>query len=158
LKAAHTAASLTRHTLGAVTEAVLILAVIVGLVIGYAAATRSGPFGAADTFAAKGGGGHGHGGGGTSATITVPDGVYASTVTATVSPAGLWVYAKCSQGGSMVYGQYAQSDADGHAVLTLGPTSWWTGGPASCTAEAGNWSARNGQWVAQGSTTFNVSG
>lgn len=136
---------LARRLLGATIEAGLITALIFGLI-------------ASSAFAAKGGNAsRGHGGAST-ATITVPDGVYGSTVTATVSPAGLWVYAECSQNRSMVYGQYVQSDANGQAVLQLGPTSWWTGGSADCIAQAGNWSARNGQWVTQGSTTFHVSG
>jgi hypothetical protein len=132
--------------LGATAEAGLITILIFGLI-------------ASSAFAAKGGGGaKPHGGGGTSATISVPDGVYGGTVTATVSPAGLWVKANCYQGRTSVYGQYVQSDASGHATLQLGPTSWWSGGSASCTAEAGGWSARSGAWTAQGSTTFNVSG
>lgn len=137
---------IARRLLGATAEAGLITALIFGLIAGSA-------------FAAKGGNGtNPHGGGGTSATISVPDGVYATTDTATVSPAGLWVKASCFQNGSMVYGQYVQSDANGHATLQLGPTSWWSGGSATCTAEAGGWSARSGQWVSQGSTAFNVSG
>ncbi len=136
-----------RHLLGAVAEATVVTALIFGLIAGSA-------FGARGGNSSKGG----HGGGGSTATISVPDGVYMGTVTATVSPAGLWVKAACYQDNVMVYGQYIQSDANGQATLNLGPTSWWTGGPATCTAEAGGWSSRSGAWTAQGSTTFNVSG
>ena len=135
---------IARRLLGATAEAGLITALIFGLIAGSAGA---GGAGACVVHFADG-----------HATISVPDGVYATTDTATVSPAGLWVKASCFQNGSMVYGQYVQSDANGHATLQLGPTSWWSGGSATCTAEAGGWSARSGQWVSQGSTAFNVSG
>ena len=136
-----------RRLFGASAEALIIVILVFGLL-------------AMPVLAAKGGNGGGKpgGSGGSTATISVPDGVYAETVTATIAPAGLWVYAACYQGNSMVYGQYVQSNASGQAVLQLGPTSWWTGGAADCAAQAGGWSSRNGQWVAQGATTFAVEG
>ena len=103
-----------RHVLGAVAEAGLITVLTFGLVAGSA-------------FAAKGGT-HSGNGGHTSITISVPDGAFASTVQATVSSPGLWVSAGCSQSGTVVYREVVQTDADGHATLNLGPTSWWSGG------------------------------
>src|SRR4051794_670641 len=97
-----------KHVAKAAAEAGLITALAFGLIAG-------------STFAAKPGGGstgtgrHG-GGGGTAATIAVADGVFGQTTTAQVSPAGLWVYASCSQGGQQVYAQYMKSDASGAAV------------------------------------------
>jgi hypothetical protein len=128
-----------RSLLGAAAEGALITALIFGLVVG-------------TTLAAKGGGR----GPRASATVTVADGVYATSHPAVVSPAGLWVRAMCYQDGSWVYGQYVQTDADGVGNLQLGPTSWWQGGPAECTAEAGAWSRKNGSWVTRGETTFSV--
>src|SRR5437870_6040815 len=110
--------SVVSHGLQAVAEGALIALLVVGLMAG-------------TTFAAKNtSGGHGKpSGGGTTGggTIVVPNGVYAQTVTATVSPAGLWVHSSCKQGTQQVYAQYVLSDANGAAVLTLGPTYYWTG-------------------------------
>lgn len=132
--------STRRRLLGAAVEGALITMLVFGLVAGTA-------------FAAKGGGR----GPRASATVTVTNGVYATSHVAAVSPAGLWVKAMCYQDGTWVYGQYVQSDGDGMAWLQLGPTSWWQGGAAECTAEAGAWSRKNGAWVTQGATTFSVS-
>lgn len=113
------------------------------------------------SFAAKGGnGGNPHQSNGTNkdpVTISVPDGVFAGTVVATVSSPGLTVHATCSQWGWTVYEQYVQTDGTGAATLTLGPTPLWPGGSASCTAEAGSWSS-HGRWVVDATTDFAVSG
>ena len=53
MQATRTAASVTRHALGAVLEAVLIVAIVVGLVFGFAIATGRLPVGAHATFAAS---------------------------------------------------------------------------------------------------------
>lgn len=87
-------------------------------------------------------------------TLTVPDGVFGGTTTATAS-AGTWVQARCYQNGVLVYGQGRKLDEAGQAVLTLGPTGSWTGGAANCTAEAGNYT-RNNSWRITAITTFNV--
>ena len=139
--------SVLSHAAQAALEGVLIATLVVGLMAG-------------TTFAAKpaaGSGGH-HGGGTTSgATIVVPAGVFAQTDNATVTPAGLWVYASCSQGGKQVYAQYVLSNSTGVATLTLGPTSFWSSGSASCYANAGSFSV-TGQWSTAATTTFSVSG
>jgi hypothetical protein len=138
--------SVLTHSGEALFEGFLIALLVVGLMVG---TTLAG---------GKGGGGHKGGGGTTSATISVPDGVYGGTAVATVTPTGIWVYATCSQSGKQVYAQYVQSDSYGHATLQLGPTSWWSGGAASCSAQAGVFSSRSGAWTSQGSTTFSVAG
>ncbi len=129
------------HVLGAVAEGGMIALLSVGLIAGTA-------------FAAQGGNGKLHGA--SSATLTVPNGVFASTTTAKTT-SGLYVYAVCSQSGTVVYTQYALADSSGAAVLTLGPTPMWTGGAASCTAQAGSFSS-TGAWRSQASTSFSVSG
>ena len=91
--------------------------------------------------------------------ISVPDGVYGGTTTARVNPGGdaIWVYAECFQDDVLVYAQYVETDANNQAVLSLGPTPSWTGGPASCTAEEGYFN-RSGRWHTVADTTFEVSG
>lgn len=131
--------SAARHIAGVVAEASMITALVFGLVAGSA-------------FAAQGGNGKVHGA--SSATLTVPGGVFAATTTAKTAP-GLYVYAACSQQGTVVYTQYALADSSGNAVLTLGPTPMWTGGSAACTAQAGSFSA-TGAWRSQASATFSV--
>ena len=105
-------------------------------------------------FAAKGGNKAGTGGGNANITITVPDGVFSGTSTALTSPS-VWVKADCYQSGTLVYEDYELTDSTGSAVLPLGPTMMWTGGAASCTAQAGT--INNGSFKAAASTTFNVS-
>ena len=90
--------------------------------------------------------------------ITVPDGVFGGTTTATVhTGATTWVHATCSQSGSKVYEQYVKTDTNNQAVLTLGPTPLWTSGGASCNAAEGTWMA-NGKFKVSATTTFSVSG
>jgi hypothetical protein len=155
VRALSTVASFSRHRATAVVEALILLAIVVTLTLGFALVNGThSPAGADNVFAAKGGrtgGGHG----GSSATITVPDGVFGGTTTATVSNPGLWVYNACSKGGAVVGQQWAITDTAGKAVLYLGPTALWTSGGASCVAQVGSWSNK-GTWVSQGSTTFSV--
>jgi hypothetical protein len=89
--------------------------------------------------------------------ITVPDGQYGKTVTATVNPGGTssWARALCYQNRELVYGEYVRVDADNHATFTLGPTDSWQGGNASCTADE-LMLRSNGTWRVLASTKFNV--
>jgi hypothetical protein len=150
-----TAASVVRHVGGVAVEALLVAALIATVALVFSPVYAPAKFlsGTETTLAAKGG----HAGAkATGATITVPDGTFGGTTTAITTP-GLYVYASCSQGSTVVYTQYKFTDASGDAVLTLGPTPMWTGGSATCKAQAGSFS-NSGAWRSQGSTTFNVSG
>lgn len=90
--------------------------------------------------------------------ISVPDGVFGGTTTATVHTGPTtWVHAACYQNGVMVYEQYAKTDSNDQAVLTLGPTPFWPSGAASCTAAEGTWMS-NGRFKVSAKTTFSVSG
>jgi hypothetical protein len=51
--------------------------------------------------------------------------------------------------------QWVSVDATNHATLQLGPTAAWSGGAATCTAEAGYFAA-NGRWRVQDVTSFSV--
>ena len=107
------------------------------------------------------------------ATITVPDGVFGGTVVATVENAevppngnegaGIWVSARCYQGGELVYGQMAKV-VDGQAELTLGPTQIWqgenpgeSGGAAHGEAAVGYWTDNFSRFRELADTTFEVS-
>jgi hypothetical protein len=92
-----------------------------------------------------------------SGSITVPDGQYGETVTATVNPggSGSWARAFCYQNRELVYGEYVRVDAANHATFSLGPTPSWQGGSASCTAEELKLRS-NGSWRVLASTKFNV--
>jgi len=137
-----------RHVGGAALEGGLITMLVFGLIAG-------------STFAAKGGNGNGNGPNGTSGghktsvTITVPNGTFGTTDTASVSQTGLWVHATCSQYATTVYEQWLQTDGAGNATLTLGPTPMWSSGSASCDAEAGSWNS-HGRWVVDAQTAFAV--
>jgi hypothetical protein len=56
VQATRTAASFTRHLLGAVIEALLIIAIIVAVTLGLALVSRAGPAGANGVLAGRGGG------------------------------------------------------------------------------------------------------
>jgi hypothetical protein len=89
--------------------------------------------------------------------ISVPDGQFAGTTTATLNPGGdIWALAACYQNETMVWYQYAHADDGKTATFTLGPTPLWQGGAATCIAEEGYW-ARNGRWRMLAWTTFEVS-
>ena len=149
MRAATAVASIGRHSLTAIIEAVLVVAIVGALALAMALANHTSP-GAESVFAAKGGRL------GTSAAIRVPDGTFGGTTTATVSNPGLWVYNACSKGGRIVSQQWAMTDSAGKAVLYLGPSALWTSGSATCVAQVGTWT-RKGTFSAQGSTSFNVS-
>ncbi len=145
------AGAAARHLAGRLAEA-LVITGIVGAMAFASAFFVGHPAGAGMTLAAKGG----QAAKAARVTITVPNGAFGGTTTATTS-AGLIVYANCTQGGVTVYQQYLATDSAGQAVLTLGPTMLWAGGAASCSAQAGSF-ASTGAWRAAGSTTFSVSG
>ena len=143
----------TTHTLMALAEAGLIAILVVGLIAGTA-------------FAGRGGGGKPGGGSGGSGTLTMQpmDGAtqahfgarvtFSITQTATPYP---YVHLMCYQGGSMVAEgrQGFFSTAIGNEWFTLGPTDYWTGGAADCTARLEKYSSR-GTWSVLGSTSFTV--
>jgi hypothetical protein len=136
------------------TEGLLILVTIAAIAFAATIVASGEPGGASNTFAARGGNA---GGGGV---LTVPDGVFAGTSTATANPGddGTWVMAECYQNGTVVYRQYVKVDPTTHqATLTLGPTPSWSSGAASCIAEEGTW-FKGSRWRAIATTTFEVTG
>jgi hypothetical protein len=110
-------------------------------------------------LAAPGGGGKPGGGGGSG--LSIPDGQYGGTTTATVTnpPSGTWVVATCYQGTGAVIFNRLEVDAAGQAVLTLGPTDGYAvdAGGANCQAEAKYWNLKRQKWVSLATTTFHVS-
>lgn len=146
----HAAGRAARHSAVAVTEALLVVAIAVALALALVPALR------ADSLV---GTGLANAAGRSSGTITVPDGVFAGTTTATVNPGGeqTWVFAECAQGGSVVYRQWVKAAADNTAVLTLGPTPSWSSGGATCFAQEGYW-FKGSRWRVVAETTFTVSG
>ena len=135
--------ALTRHVLGATVEALLVAAIIVAVILAAAPI-----FGTASLPGADAGGRK------SAVAITVPDGVFAGTTTATAGAAYRWVHARCSQGGVLVYEQWVKTGADGKGTFTLGPTPMWQGGAAECWAEDGSW--MKSRWRRASSTTFQV--
>jgi hypothetical protein len=103
-------------------------------------------------LAGKGGKPGGGGGNNTSGTGTISlvpltastDGLvhYGQKVTFAVSGTAYpWVVAKCYQNGTLVYEQANGIFATSlNQIFTLGPTGYWTGGAADCTASLENWS------------------
>jgi hypothetical protein len=110
-------------------------------------------------LAAPGGGGGKPSGGGGGA-LSIPDGRYGGTTTATVTnpPTGTWVFATCYQGTAAVIFNRLELDAAGHAVLTLGPTDGYASGVggADCQAEAKSWNLKRQKWISVATTTFHV--
>jgi hypothetical protein len=130
-------------------EGLLVLATITALIVAVTLVARGEPGGADGALAAR-----------NSGTLTIPDGSFASTTTATANPGteGTWVMAECFQNGSVVYRQYVRVDpATQQATLTLGPTPSWTSGAASCRGEEGTW-FKGTRWRVVATTTFEVSG
>jgi hypothetical protein len=103
--------------------------------------------------------------------LTVPDGYYGETVTATATSAApaktvstsdttdykYWrVLATCYQGGELVFKHYALFDGT-YSLIPLGPTRAWQVGSADCTAELGyfhkGWHTR---WRSVDSMTFSA--
>jgi hypothetical protein len=69
-----------------------------------------------------------------------------------------WVAARCSQNGTLVYTENHGffPDYPWGQTYTLGPTSLWNGGAASCSAELYTMSGT--KKISLASTSFNVSG
>lgn len=138
-----------RHALGAVGEAAVI-ALIIAIVL-----VALSPFYApASTLSGTTGvdaGGRG--------VISVPDGTFGGTTTATLNPGGsdIWAMAECYQNGTIVYRQYVRNSAENTATFTLGPTPSWLAGAADCLAEEGYW-GKSGRWRVIADTTFHVGG
>jgi hypothetical protein len=141
--------SIARYTAGVAIEGLVILATIVALIVAITLVARGEPGGADNALAGR------HGG-----ALTIPDGTFAGTTTATANPGteGTWVMGECYQDGTLVYRQYVRVDPSTHtATLTLGPTPSWTSGAASCRGEEGSW-FKGGRWRVVATTTFEVSG
>jgi hypothetical protein len=141
--------SFARATAGVTIEGLLILGTIAALVLAGTVATRGEPGSATDAMAARATG-----------TVSVPDGVFGGTTTATANPGddGTWVIVDCSQNDVIVYRQAVKVDPATHqATFTLGPTPLWSSGAASCRAEEGYWFKLT-RWRVLATTTFNVSG
>lgn len=90
--------------------------------------------------------------------LEVPDGVFGSSVTATISPTSYrFAHAACEQiidGGTVtVYEQWVTIVA-GQAVFQLGPTAKWRSGDAVCVADVGK--LTGGKWTAVVSDDFHV--
>jgi hypothetical protein len=134
---------ITNHSLQAIAEASLIAMLVIGLMAGTA-------------FAARGGG---HTSSTSGITISVPDGVFGGTATATITgaPSTEWFYVKCIQDGGTALLDWERIDAAGHSYSQLGPTGSWASGAATCTGQAGHFDRRS-RWQTDASTTFNVSG
>lgn len=148
MKAGSAAASGVRHLSEVGLQALIIVGIVAALLLALAPL-----FGPAEDLAGLDGanaGGRGH------ASISVPDGAFGGTTTATVNPGGdVLVMARCYQGESVVYLEVLPPGPDKTVTFTLGPTPLWQGGEASCTAQEGNW-AKNGRWRAVAKTTFVV--
>lgn len=148
MRAGSIGVTVARHVGGVGLQALLIVGIVAALLLVLSPVSRP----AADLA------GTGSALAGRSGAISVPDGVFAGTTTATVNPggSGTWAYARCYQGGVLVYAQYVRVNSANQATFTLGPTPMWTGGGADCTAEEGSWS-RNNRWRSVASTAFQVS-
>ncbi|TAK01080.1 MAG: hypothetical protein EPO36_06565 [Chloroflexota bacterium] len=141
--------SVIRHTAGVAIEGLVILATIAALIVAMTLIARGEPGGADDAFAGR-----------NSGVLTIPNGTFAGTTTATANPGGegTWVMAECFQNGTIVYRQYVKVDASSHqATLNLGPTPSWASGAATCRGEEGYWSKGN-RWRVIATTSFEVSG
>jgi hypothetical protein len=148
MRAGSAASSGARHAIVAAGEAL-----VVALIIATVLLVLSPLYRPAETLSGTTGvdaGGRGH--------ITVPDGVFAGTTTATLNPggSGTWAYAACYQNDTLVYAQYVKASGT-TATFTLGPTPSWTFGAATCVAKEGYWGS-NGRFRVIADTTFNVSG
>ncbi len=161
MRAHFNAASVGRHALGAVIEALVILAIVITLVLGVALATRTSP-GANSVFAAKGGGA------GLTATIAMAgadarvaalagDVSYAVTRSVADNDPVIWATTKCySASGNLrswvdlpvqwgttdsligTAGPFATSGAECHAYVTLRPWQSRVLGSASMWFDVAN--------------------
>lgn len=148
MRATTTIASGTRHILGVSLQALLIAAIIGTAALVTSAVYQPAAFIAGVDDAAAGGR--------TKATITVPDGVFGGTTTATANPGGdAWVHIRCFVAGSVGLEAWKKVDDANQATFTLGPTPSWSSGGAMCEAEEGYW-ARGSRWRVLARTTFDV--
>jgi hypothetical protein len=137
-----------RHVTGAALEALLIAAIIALVALAMSGFYQPAGFiaGVDNADAA----------GRTSARITIPDGVFGGTTTATANPGGdSWVYVACYRSGERVLGAYERVNSDNQATFRLGPTPSWASGAAHCVGQEGYWS-KAGRWRVLAETTFEV--
>ena len=148
MRAVPSIASGTRHVIGVGLEALLIAAIIASLALAFSAVYKPAGFvaGVADADAA----------GRTSARITIPDGVFGGTTTATANPGGdSLVYVACYRSGEAVLRVYGRLNSENQATIRLGPTPSWSSGAAHCVGQEGYW-AKSGRWRILAETTFEV--
>jgi hypothetical protein len=93
------------------------------------------------------------------ATLTVGEATFGKPVVVSVrpTPAIAWIHVACSRESVVVLSEWVRTGATGKASVKLGPRPGWTGGDATCVAEAGIFTTA-GRWRAQASTTFEVVG
>lgn len=71
---------------------------------------------------------------------------------------GPWVRVTCTQNGTVV-SQQSHGYFEGYyldPVFSLGPTTLWTSGSASCRADLGHWSNNYGRFQVEASMRFDV--
>ena len=138
----------TRHVIGVALEALLIAAIIASLALALSAVSKpAGLVAGLDNADAAGR---------TAARLTIPDGVFGGTTTATANPGGdSWVYVACYRSGDRVLGAYERVNGDNQATFRLGPTPSWLSGAAQCVGQEGYW-AKSGRWRVLAETTFEV--
>ena len=142
-------ASLVRHAGGAVAEGFLVAALISVLAL-----ALSPVYAPAKSILGTGNAAAGSG----RYTITVPNATYTGTTVVTIDPTTsqqFWVDGRCFQNGKLVWEQWAGTNSNLQATLTLGPTQLWVSGSASCTATA-NILQRGGSMRMVASTTFSA--
>ena len=148
MRAPSTIARGTRHIVGVGLQAVLLAAIVATVALAMSAFYKPAGFVAGVDQAQAGGR--------NSAVITVPDGVFGGTTTATANPGGdAWVYVACFQAGERVMGEYQLVNSENQATFRLGPTPSWSGGAATCVGQEGYW-AKSGRWRVLAETTFDV--
>ena len=141
-------ASGTRHVIGVGLQAFLIAAIVAVTALAFSAVYKPAGFIAGVDNVEAGGRG--------TAVLTVPDGYFGGTTTATANPGGdAWVHVYCYQAGSVALETWGKVDVNNQLVLQLGPTPSWSSGAASCVAHEGYF-GRNGRWHVLAETTFNV--
>ena len=148
MRAPSTIARGTRHIVGVGLQAVLLAAIVATVALAMSAFYKPAGFvaGVSDVDA----------GGRNSAVITVPDGVFGGTTTATANPGGnAWVRIICYQAGGVAMEAWGGVDLNNQLAVQLGPTPSWLSGAASCLAQEGTF-GRNGHWRVLAETTFDV--
>ena len=146
MRVAHFVSAGTRHALSVGMQALLIAAIVGVLALGFSAVYQPAGLiaGLGDADAGR-----------TTASISVPDGAFGGTTTATVNPGDSVVYFACFRGGERVMAAYKATDANNQATVKLGPTPSWLSGEATCIAQEGTRS-NSGRWRVLAETTFYV--